>query len=326
MKKQYVKDLKDGDPVNDYFRIKSKEPPRKYRDKDGLYFSMVLEDRTGSIQCRFWGGPDAGLVNGITASLGAGDAVGVAGGRVSTYQGKRQLQVSEGHGTLSKAEQCDEDELATGVEREIPNMRKRLDAVVGEVGDPHVRGLLESLFGDEEFAAAYARAPASKGYHHGYPGGLLEHSLSMAATAKAVAAQHAPHLDEDLLVAGCLLHDIGKMDSYDPRAPTGNTAGGILLGHIPMGAATVLAAIGRIEGFPEALKLKMLHMVLSHHGSLEKGSPVEPAFPEAVALHKIDDCDAQVKHSVHAKEEAGATAAEGADAVYVSRFGYVYLG
>ena len=146
--------------------------------------------------------------------------------------------------------------------------------------------------------------------HADLVGGLLEHVLSMIAISKTIAEQYEPDLDLDLMIAGCMLHDVGKIFEYEAKAAIKFTVTGSLLGHIPIGAKMVGDEIDRLEDFSPVLKNKILHMILSHHGTKEAGSPVVPLFPEAVALHKIDDCDAQTKNAIQVKKELLETTSE----------------
>lgn len=329
----YVKEMKKGTSVTGYYAVvdKRKEPAR-YRGKQGMYFFFEIADRTGSIDVKYWGGNDEDETMSAYRSFAAGDVVAIANGIVKMYNDRPEVHISPKDRNVSlkkKIEGYDRAELVQPGERDVGEMVERLREVIRSVSSDHVRAVLEAVF-DERMVSEFARAPAAVRYHHGYAGGLLEHSLSMAAVAGAVAEQHAPDIDRDVLVAGCLLHDIGKTRGYRIGAAIERTDGEIMRGHITVGAAIVEEAIARAGGVPDSVREKLVHMVLSHHGALEKGSPVEPLFPEAVALHKIDDCDAQVKHAVLEKRAAAeAAAAAGGEGLLVrgdKGRGYVYLG
>lgn len=316
MKGRYVKDLQPDQKVSGYFGVASKLPPRRYNSKPGSWFGFRVSDKTGEIDVKFWGRSDE-ETDSVYSSVTVGGVVSIRDGAVSTY--KDQLQI-----TLNTPDQVsvernfDQAELVQSA-GDIDSMVAQLKAEVGAVKNPDIRRLLESVF-DVGFVELYSKTPASKSHHHSYAGGLLEHSLSMASMARAAAKQHGD-LDKDLLVAGCLLHDIGKVHSYKAGTIIENTLEGNLLGHIPIGAMLVGAKIDGLGGFPDVLKNKILHLILSHHGSLEAGSPVKPSFPEAFALHKIDDYDAQTKYTLQVRKQN-----EGADEVRGGRFGYMYLG
>lgn len=316
MKGQYVKDIRAGQKVSGYFAVSDKSPLRPYNSKPGSWFGFRASDKTGGIDVKFWGGPD-GESEKVHASIAAGGVVNIRGGDASTY--REQLQIGlNAPDQIGAAAEFDPDELvasADGIDGMVAQLRSEIKAVA----DPDIRRLLESIF-DDDFVGLYSKTPASRSHHHGYVGGLLEHSLSMVSVARAAARQHGQELDEDLLVAGCILHDIGKVGSYKTGAVIESTAEGSLLGHIPVGAMLVSSKIDALGGFPPKLKNKILHLVLSHHGSLEAGSPVRPQFPEALALHKIDDLDAQTKYAVQVRKEHGRSGS-----VRDRMFGHMYL-
>ena len=331
----YVNKMKDKQPVEGYFSVVSKrKEPARYKNKQGLYFFFEIADRTGTIDVKYWGGEDENKTMEVYRSFGEGDVVSISGGVAKMYNGNLEVNMSPrgADAMVKKLDAYDKAELVQSGEVDIDEMVERLRGVIRSVSNQHVRAVLEAVF-DERMIAEFSAAPAAVRYHHGYKGGLLEHSLSMAAIAVAVADQHGQDLDRDILVAGCLLHDIGKTKGYTIDATIERTEAEIMRGHIPVGAGIVEDAISRAGGIPDTVRDKLVHMVLSHHGALEKGSPVEPLFPEAMALHKIDDCDAQVKHAVLEKRaavKAAAAAAGGAAGGLLVRGdrgrGYVYLG
>ena len=186
-------------------------------------------------------------------------------------------------------------DLLRATTKNIEEMKTRLRLVIEEIGDIHMKRLLKDLFNDPVFFGQYAQAPAAMSRHHNYAGGLLEHVLSLVDLAKSVTRIH-PKLDPDLLVTGCILHDIGKLAEYKLGTTINYTNEGNLLGHISMGHRMVADRIEGLDRFPEVLAQKILHMILSHHGRLEWGSPVKPKFPGAIALHHIDHIDSTIKY------------------------------
>ena len=316
MKGRYVKDLRPDQKVSGYFGVVSKFSPRPYNNKPGSWFGFRISDKTGEIDVKFWGRSDEES-DAAHSLVTVGGVVSIRDGAVSTY--KDQLQIALNTPDQVSVEQdFDQAELVQAAS-DIASMVTQLKAEIGAVKNPDIRRLLESVF-DGDFVELYSKTPASKSHHHSYAGGLLEHSLSMVSMARAAVKQQGD-LDEDLLVAGCLLHDIGKVHSYRTGTVIENTLEGNLLGHIPIGAMLVGKKIDGLDGFPDILKHKILHMILSHHGSHEAGSPVKPGFPEAFALHKIDDYDAQTKYTLQVRKQN-----EGADEVRGGRLGYMYLG
>ena len=309
MKEQYVEDLKEGSQVNDIFAVLSKETPRPYNAKPGLWFSFTVSDRTGSIKVKFWGDSDD-AANDAFALLHPGDVISISKGQVKFDTYEKGLAVSlNSPDQLGPTVVSDYSDFVDTPIKDIDKLISRFREETDAVTDPDISRLLKSVF-DDEFMRAFSSAPAAKVRHHNYPGGLLEHVLSMIALSRTIVKQYDADLDVDLLVAGCALHDIGKVLEYKTTAIIGRTVQGDLLGHIPMGAKLVEDMIDRLEDFPPMLKTKILHMVLSHHGKLEYGSPIRPRFMEAFLLHLIDDCDAQFKYALQEKTRASKTADE----------------
>jgi len=176
-------------------------------------------------------------------------------------------------------------------------LRARIEAAVGSVAHPAVRALLDSFFGSPEFVDRFMESPAAKALHHARLGGLAEHICSALDIADAVCDAH-PEVDRDLVVTGVLLHDVGKLWELEWGATITYSAPGRLIGHICLGYAEVDHHCRDIAGFPEEIRLRILHIILSHHGVPEYGSPVKPMTPEAMAVHSIENCDAQVSQFV----------------------------
>ena len=180
--------------------------------------------------------------------------------------------------------------LTDGSPLSLGQMESDLRALIGTVRNPHLRGLLDELLGeDTESYIAFRSAPAAKRYHQAYAHGLLEHSLTVAQAVSAASATF-PGIDRDIAVAGALLHDIGKLEAYTAQPPTFDmTDAGRLQGEIPLGYYRIRRTIEELPGFPPDLAQALLHIILSHHGSLEHGSPVVPCTREAMLVHMIDN-------------------------------------
>ena len=291
MKKQFVGELRDGDRVDSHFGVAKKEAPRTY--KNGYSFVLKISDRTGEIELKYWGGSNETEVNQVYRSFDEGDVIEVTNGRVSSYLNKPQVSINPPAGRISKSGGHGAKDFLKASTRDIGEMKAELVSAIEGIVDSDTKRLLTSFVEDAEFFSRYAQAPAAKTHHHNYAGGLLEHVLDLVLLANGVVAVH-PELDRDLLVAGCILHDIGKVVEYKIGATIGFTREGELLGHISIGYKMVADRMERL-GTPEILRQKILHMILSHHGKQEWGSPVVPKFPEAVALHHIDNISAKVK-------------------------------
>ena len=215
-------------------------------------------------------------------------------GSVTSYNGRLQMKLDKVR-FAPDAEVGDFSRFFPVSARPVPEMLAKMDALIGSVEDPWIRRLLEALFvEDAELRAAFAQAPAAKSMHHVYLGGLLEHTLSVAGMAER-ACGHYRDLNRDLVLAGVFLHDVGKTAELSYQRSFGYTDAGNLLGHIALEADWISRAVGKIPGFPEDLRLQILHIVLSHHGRLEFGSPVLPKTPEALLVHYLDDLDGKLE-------------------------------
>jgi 3'-5' exoribonuclease len=176
--------------------------------------------------------------------------------------------------------------------------------VIASIGSEPIQELLRSIFGDEAFREGFTRAPAAKAWHHSYIGGLAEHVRDMAVMARS-AAEIYPEVDRDLLLAGVLLHDIGKVEELTVTNHISYSDRGRLVGHIVLGIEMLDRRLAEIDGFPEEIALRLKHMILSHHGSLEHGSPVLPMTIEGMLLHYLDNLDAQVRGALMALDRGG---------------------
>ena len=303
MKRQYVKDLRDAEGADDVFVVGNKDEISKYRN--GWMFKIDVADKTGTISVKFWGSEDKDAVAAIHDAVECGKLVRIAGYVKTDPKWGRSIHVNPEQGAIERAAPGDTDPSEFKIRPPVDagRMAETMRAEAERLRDPDIRRLVMAFFDDKEFMRRYAACPAAKSYHHNYEGGLLQHVLSMISVARHMASWYEPELDEDLLVAGCILHDIGKIHEYEPGVVIKFTEKGSLLGHIVMGARMVADKADGLEGFPGELADKLVHMVLSHHGTRGFGSPVEPQFAEAVALHMIDNCDAQVKHALQTVQD-----------------------
>lgn len=304
MKSKFVKEMAPGDAVDTYFLVSFKESPRPYSNKPGYWFKIRVSDKTGTVPVMFWG-KDEESVRELFGSFDIRDVVSVQG-TASMYREQLQVSVNQGEGRIQKITEFDPADLLPVTDKDRDEMKSRLLQEVAGVQNPSIHRLLGSFFNDAQFLDRFAAWPAAKNYHHGYVGGLIEHSLNMIRLARTVAQNYDPALDTDLLTAGCILHDIGKLFEYDVQAGITFSEMGDYLGHVSIGAMMVQAKISSIrqsgEDFSEKLEREIIHMILSHHGTKEHGSPVEPITAEAMVVHKVDACDAQVKHMIEERE------------------------
>lgn len=256
-------------------------------DKNGNKFLLLrLMNTNGIIGAVKWR-VDAALAE----SFDQGQVV-KASGRVKKSSYRDQLEIElDSIIPVTDASEVDPASLQPASPRDVGEMEAELEALRGSITNTYLVVLLDEIFTDEMFQA-YCQAPAAKGIHHNYIHGLLEHSLSVSQVADAIAGQY-PDLNRDLLVTGALLHDIGKTIEFDYTTAIDYSDQGRLLGHIVLGEKIVADAIGRLEAFPVELRLQLLHLILSHHGEKEYGSPIRPKTPEAFILNHADDIDAK---------------------------------
>jgi 3'-5' exoribonuclease len=284
MKRHFVTDLKPGDVVDDVFMLAEKNMAQK---KDGSnYLNVILTDKTGSLKAVVWDNVDQ-----IAPVMKSGDFVQVRG-TVSEYRGSTQLVVK-------KMSECSVDavnieEFLPKTPRDIDNMFERLLKLTASLESHHLKSLFEAFWKDEAFVKQFKNAPAAKKMHHAYIGGLLEHTLSMASLADKIAG-HYGGIDREMLIAGAVLHDIGKTRELEYLHKIDYSDEGRLLSHIVVGLEMIEKKLSEIENFPEDQKILLKHMIVSHHGSQEFGSPEPPKTIEAVLLHYIDEMDSKVK-------------------------------
>lgn len=248
------------------------------------YVGGTLGDKTGTIPIRHWDASDADF-----ATYKAGSFVCVRG-RVETYRDRPQMIVFEVR-PVEQDEVPAEDFLPAS-KRDAQEMAAELDAFVAGLSDPDYKGLLQSIFQNPQIRTAFLEGPAAASIHHAWRGGLAEHVLSAAKLAVCVCAQR-PYLNRDLLLAGVLLHDVGKTEELDSGPGFQYTDVGRLCGHIALGCLLVERHILQLPNFPSQKRMLILHMILSHHGTKDFGSPVIPAIAEAAALHYLECLDAK---------------------------------
>ena len=275
--------------------------------KGSEYLELKLADASGDLKGFLW---DLRAIEGDMDAVKA-DAFLFVKGMAQAYNGRLQLRLDKVR-AASDAEVGDLGRFFPSSARPIVDMLAELDGWVASLSDPWIRRLLSALFiEDKGLRAAFAKAPAAKSMHHAYLGGLLEHTLSILGMAEGACA-HYRDLNRDLVVAGVLLHDVGKTAELSYARSFGYTDEGNLLGHISMEAQWIHRAADRMEGFPVELRMQLLHIVLSHHGKLEFGSPVLPKTPEALVVHYLDDLDGKLEAMGRALREPG----EGAWSAY----------
>lgn len=286
-------ELKEGDLVEEVFQVKRKG---FHTSQNGNpYLSLRLSDRTGEIEGRLWstGSSSTGSFGGKgieewTKNLTEGDFLKIKG-KVVTYKGQLQLNIKE----MNIVHEVDIKEFLPSSSRDAGEMAEELRGYTGTINDPYFRKLLDSFFNDEKFMALFKKAPAAKEVHHVYLGGLLEHTIQVTKLCLE-SLNHFENINRDLLITGAVLHDIGKVYEFNYERFIEYSTQGRLLGHITIGVGLIEEKIRRIEGFPDESKMLLKHMIISHHGENEFGSPVVPKTVEAFILYSLDNLNAKV--------------------------------
>ncbi len=279
-----ITDLKPGDKLVSFFVLRKKELKSK-RDSDDDYLSLELGDASGRVTATVWDD-----VQKHYDALSKGDIVKVKGKAIN-FRERLHITVEKIRGAEEK-DQCDLKQLVPVVDKDRNKLLAHLDELIKKVENDPLKKLLNSIFKDESIRKAFRNAPGGKLWHHNYVGGLLEHTLSVTDISLSVGANY-PGINRDLLIAGGLLHDIGKIESYSYKTLIDYTDRGRLLGHIVIGAQIVSDKIKSIPDFPKNLENQLLHLILSHQGKLEQASPVVPMTLEGLLLYYADELDSK---------------------------------
>jgi len=248
------------------------------------FLSLILGDKTGELTAKVWDRAEP-----LSDLFREGEVIEIAG-QTSTYQGQIQLTVSQ---LLPSSETPDPDIFVETSPFDTLGMIRSLRAVLNQVRDIHLKALIDGFWKDRKFMGLFKNAPAAKNFHHNYLGGLLEHTLSVCRLA-VQAADHYSSLNKDLLVTAAFLHDVGKTQEFSWDMKIDYTDEGRLVGHLVLGVAMVDEKLKPLRDFPHDLAIRVRHLILSHHGQYDFGSPKEPKFLEAFALHLLDDLDAKI--------------------------------
>ena len=282
---KYLKDYRDGDRVHDVYLCKHKQAAVTKNGKN--YLNVILQDKSGTMDAKVWDPNSMGI-----EEFEPMDYIEV-GGDVSSFQSSLQISVKRVR-VCREGEYNPADYLPVS-EKNIEEMYQELLGMIQRTKNPFLKELLEAIFvKDAAFAKKFKNSSAAKSVHHGFVGGLLEHTLSVAQVCEFYCKQY-PILKRDLLVAAALCHDIGKTREISAFPVNDYTDEGNLLGHIVMGVEMIGEKIREIPGFPAVLASEIKHCILAHHGELEFGSPKKPALVEAVALSFADNTDAKMQ-------------------------------
>ena len=283
MKMRYIEDLKEEMTINEIYFCRKKQELLTKAGK--TYYSLVLQDKTGNLDGKVWNVTSGGI-----AEFSSLDYINVSG-RVTSFQGNLQLNID-------RVRKCEEGEYDPAdympcTKKDVEQMYQELKQLIASVKEPHLKQLLERFFvQDSQFQKAFRMHSAAKSVHHGFIGGLLEHTLGVTKLCNFFAESY-PMINRDLLLTAAMFHDMGKLEELSSFPANDYTDAGQLLGHIYMGAHMVENACDAIPDFPERLKRELIHCILAHHGELEYGSPKKPALLEAFALNFADNVDAK---------------------------------
>ncbi len=298
VKRQFVDMLQDGDVVNDYFVAVRKDLRESQRGSK--FLGCVFKDRTGEI-----GGITWNNAANMAGQFELGQVVNVRG---KVHVHKDRLQVLVDQILPLRDEEYEESDLVH-IPQDLKRVVDELWAILETMTNPWLKQFCEKLREDEAFVDGFTQAPAGKNWHHAYPGGLAKHCLELAHVAIHVCDVFR-HVDRDLVLAGVLMHDVGKIEEMSQGLYIEYTKAGKLVGHVAIGLERAERVIAQIDGFPEDLRLHLQHLILSHNGSLEFGSPVVPKTLEALVLSKLDDLCAQVDAFTRIIEETRASGEE----------------
>ena len=283
MKTPFVTDLGTEQTITTYFLVHEKEVRNTRAGKS--YLRLALGDRSGTIEAVMWDQFEA-----PAKDISRDDIVKV-NARVEIYRNKPQLTLQQLR--LAKPEEVDLADFLPHTKEDVGQLWSQLLEYANSIADPWLKKLVNGILNDPAIAPRYKRAPAAKVMHHAYLGGLLEHVVGLCGLAKQIAA-HYPELNADLLMTVAILHDVGKLDELCYDRAIGYTTEGQLLGHIVMEVETVSKSMDAIEGFPANLKAVVQHLLISHHGQYEFGSPKLPMIREAMVFHYLDDLDSKM--------------------------------
>lgn len=281
---RFIKDLREGENLREVYLCKTTQSLQTKAGK--TYYALTLQDKTGLLDGKVW------EITSAIEHYEAGEFIQVDG-RIVIFQDKPQLNISR----IRKAREGEYNpaDYMPCSEYDIETMYKELLALGAQIKKPYLQKLFAAFFiEDAEFIKSFKMHSAAKSMHHGFIGGLLEHTLSVTKLCNSFAAQYSI-LDRDLLLTAAICHDIGKIQELSEFPENDYTDEGNLLGHIVMGVEMVNDKIRNIEGFPELTAKELKHCILAHHGKFEYGSPKLPAISEAMALHFADNLDAKME-------------------------------
>lgn len=307
-KEQFIENLREGDVLNDFFAVKIKNPPRSY--KKGTWFDFIATDKTGEIGVKFWGGDNKERVRRLYDSFQVGDVIQIRSGHVEVYEDRLQVSVNETAGGLRRCgpkEYEVRDFIPSLPEETIQELYEFIEKQFKKIENEQLKNLLTLFFDDKDFVKEFNHAPSAISHHHNYVGGNLEHTAGVVRLCNIICEQY-PEVNKDIVITGAILHDIGKLKEYTYGATVDKSEEGNFIGHIVIGDRWVKEKIEELrksgKKFDKELEDQLTHLMLSHHGRYEWGSPKMPKTIEACVVHQADLMDSQVKNFMQHIEDS----------------------
>lgn len=315
-------DCEDGTIVDTTFCL-SKKIGFRSDNRGGYMFIGELSDKTGFINFVYWGGTEQDQVKKIFDSLRVNSIINLRG-TLGTHNKRRQISINsrvvDNYIQVAGEANIDVSKFLPETNQDIDEMWSYLDKVITSVENPYLKEIFKKFCEDREFMGLFQTLPGARLYHHACKGGLLEHVWETMQYCEIVTQVH-PSLDRDLVIAGAFLHDIGKIRENKMHMNISETREGMLLGHIFLGANMIKEKITKIKGFPKTLENKLLHIILSHHGTVETGAVVEPMTAEAAAVSTADTMGSLVTQYIRARKDS----ATGDFKTYIRPIGRVFV-
>ncbi len=316
-KQNHIKNLRGLDEVNDIFVVNSKTPIQEY--VKGYRFELRIGDSSGEMTLKFWGDANKEFVESIYNSIKKDDIIYVKG-LIKEFNNKLDISINDPENMrVCKDEEYDLSDFILTTKRDVEEMFNEIKEVIQNIQNPTLRKILDVFFSDEVFVKEFKTSPAAVYMHHGWIGGLLEHTLNVVNICQKISEVHK-EMGKDLLLTGAILHDIGKIKEFELISTIKRNKLGNLKGHIILGLELLTEKLKELN-IKEEDSIKIVHILLSHHGELEWGSPIRPAFPEALAVFHADNMDSKLTQIISSKEDAITEE----DFIYTKNFGNIYL-
>ncbi len=313
-----VKNLAPYEAIDGKYVVKFKKPVQKYAR--GWTFQLRLGDQSGEIMLSYWGNDKEGLVKNLYDSIKRDSVVNVIG-ETTMFNGRLSININPPKGKIKvlKPDEYEKSQFIPESDKDTKKMYAELTEVVSSMKNEQLKKLVNSFVKDRDFSDKFIKHPAAMYKHHGWLGGLLEHTLNVVKICDFFKSMH-PELNRDLMITGAILHDIGKIRELDVSSHIKTSTEGMLIGHLALTYEEVTRKMDKLK-MPQDIMLKVKHMIISHHGKIEYGSPKQPSIPEALIVFLADNADSKLTEMItHIKR-----AETEDDYIYVRDFGTIYL-